>query len=203
MAYEPVTTPAATPGYPLRFDVERPEKSSRLLNGLLFIKFILAIPHLLILYALSAVVSVIVFIAFFAILFTKRYPRGLFDFAVNILRWQANVYAYIGMLRDEYPPFSWEAGKYPVTLEVDYPEQLSRFGPWYKWLLVIPNMIVLFIVLLVASVLWFVAWLAIIFTGSFPEGMFKFIVAAFRWNLRANAYASYLFRDEYPPFSTK
>jgi hypothetical protein len=107
------------------------------------------------------------------------------------------------MLRDEYPPFSWDAGKYPVTLEVDYPEQLSRFGPWYKWLLVIPNVIVLFIVLLVAYVLWSIAWLAIIFTGSFPQGMFNFIVGMFRWSLRANAYAFYFFRDEYPPFSTK
>lgn len=196
-------TPTPAPAHPLRFSVERPEKSSRLLNGLLIIKVILAIPHFLILYALSLVESVIIFVAFFAILFTKKFPRGLFDFAVNVMRWQANVYAYVGMLRDEYPPFSWEPGKYPLTLEVDYPEQLSRFGPLYKWLLVIPNVIVLLVFTLIAYVLWFVAWLAIIFTGKFPPGMHSFITGVYRWNLRANAYAFYLMRDEYPPFSTK
>src|SRR3990170_6958713 len=100
-------TVSAVAGYPLRFDVDYPEKLSR---WLIFVKWLLAFPHFLILYALSAVVSVITFIAFFAILFTKHYPRGLFDFVVNIYRWQANVFAYYGLMRDEYPPFSWEPG---------------------------------------------------------------------------------------------
>ena len=199
------TTAEAAPSapYPLRFGVERPEKSSRLLNGLWFIKLILAIPHFLILYALMAVMYVILLIAFFAILFTKKFPRGLFDFAVNVMRWNANVAAYLGMMRDEYPPFSWDPGKYPVTFEVDYPETLGRFAPLYKWILAIPNMIVLYLVLLVASVLWFIAWLAIIFTGQFPQGMFNFIVGTLRWTYRTNAYALYLMRDDYPPFSMK
>ena len=87
--------------------------------------------------------DVITFIAFFAILFTGRYPRGLFDFVVNIYRWQENVFAYYALFRDEYPPFSWEAGKYPVTFEVDYPESLSRWMIFVKWLLAIPHIIVL------------------------------------------------------------
>src|SRR4030065_74244 len=118
------TAVAGAPESPLRFDIEYPEKLSR---WLIFVKWLLAIPHFLILYALSAVAGVITFIAFFAILFTKHYPRGLFDFVVNIYRWQANVFAYYGLMRDEYPPFSWEAGKYPGTFEVDYPERLSRW----------------------------------------------------------------------------
>src|SRR3989304_4575678 len=149
MSFETAT--AAAPGYPLRFDVEYPEKLSRLL---IFVKGLLAIPHFLILYALSAVTSVITYIAFFAILFTKRYPRGLFDFVVNIYRWQANVGAYVGLFRDEYPPFSWEPGKYPITYEVDYPEQLSRWLIFVKWLLVVPPYIVLGLLLIVAFVAW-------------------------------------------------
>lgn len=200
-------TATATPasGHPVQLDVEYADHLNRLLNNpfLFWIKFILAIPHLLILYALILVVYVILLISFFTILFTKKIPRGLFDFMVNVLRWQTNVTAYVGMMRDEYPPFTWERGKYPATVEVDYPESLGRFGPLYKWILVIPNVIVLFLVLIVAYVLWIIAAFAIMFTGKFPRGMFDFIVGVQRWSLRANAYAAYWMTDAYPPFSTK
>ncbi len=107
------TTAAAAPGYPLRYDVEYPEELSR---WLIFVKWLLVIPHVVILYALSIAAGVIGFIAFFAILFTKRYPRGLFDFVVNVNRWGANVMAYEMLFRDEYPPFSWEPGVLGLTL---------------------------------------------------------------------------------------
>jgi len=194
------TAVAGAPGYPLRFDIEYPEQLSR---WLIFVKWLLAIPHFLILYALSAVANVITFIAFFAILFTGRYPRGLFDFVVNIYRWQENVFAYYGLFRDEYPPFSWEAGKYPVTFEVDYPESLSRWLIFVKWLLAIPHIIVLFFLYIVALVVWVIAWFAILFTGRFPRGLFDFLVGVSRWSLRVNAYALLLLRDDYPPFSLR
>jgi hypothetical protein len=200
MAYEPVTTPAVTPGYPLRFAVEYPMKLSRLL---IFVKWLLAFPHLIILYALNAVFAVITFIAFFAILFTRKYPRGLFDMGVNIQRWMLNVYAYaLYLMRDEYPPFSWDPGKYPLTFEVDYPESLSRWAPLYKWLLVIPHILVLAVLFILAFAVLTIAWFAILFTGRFPRGMFDFIEGVIRWSYRVNAYA-YLMRDEYPPFSLK
>ncbi len=195
------TTAEAAPGapYPLRFDIDYPEGLSR---WLIFVKWLLAFPHFLIIYALLAVASVIQFIAFFAILFTKRYPRGLFDFVVNIYRWNANVSAYVGFLRDDYPPFSWDPGKYPVTFEVDYPEQLSRWLIFFKWLLAFPHYIVLGLVYIVAMLLWFLAFFAILFTGRFPRGMFDFIVGTLRWSYRVQAY-TYLLTDQYPPFSTK
>ena len=192
-------TVAGASGYPLRYDVEYPERLSR---WLILVKWLLAIPHFLILYALMGVANVIIFIAFFAILFTRRFPRGLFDFVVNIYRWNANVSAYVGLLRDEYPPFSWEPGKYPVTYEVDYPEQLNRWLPLVKWLLALPHYIVLMLLLIVAVLLWIVAWFAILFTGRFPQGIFNFIVGVTRWTYRVNAYV-YLLRDDYPPFSLK
>ncbi len=198
MTAEP-TAVALAPGGPTQFDVEYPDELSRLL---IFVKFLLAIPHLLILYSLGAVQAVITTIAFFAILFTTKYPEGLFKISVGVMRWQSNVYAYILLLRDDYPPFSWDAGQYPLTLEVEYPETLNRWLPLIKWLLIIPNMIVLMIVALVAYLLIFIAWFAILFTGNFPRGMFDFVVGVMRWSLRLNAY-TYLMRDEYPPFSTK
>ena len=194
-----MSAPAPALGAPTQFDVEYPDSLSRLL---IFVKWLLAIPHLIVLYALGAVQAVITLIAFFAILFTTRYPEGLFKIAVGVMRWQANVYAYILLLRDDYPPISWEAGEYPVTLEIEYPDTLHRWLPLIKWLVIIPNMIVLVIVAIVAYFLIFIAWFAILFTGNFPRGMFDFVVGTMRWSLRLNAY-TYLMRDEYPPFSTK
>jgi len=186
--------------YPLRFDVEYPEELSR---WLIFVKWLLAIPHFIILWALAIAAGVMGFIAFFAILFTKRYPRGLFDFVVNVNRWSANVDAYTGLLRDEYPPFSWEPGQYAVTYEVDYPEELNRWLPLIKWwLLAIPHYIVLFFLGIAAFVVWVIAFFAILFTKRFPRGLFDFIVGVTRWECRVNAYAG-LLRDEYPPFSLK
>ena len=200
MTAEPMAAaPAPAPGSPVRFDVEYPDELSRLL---IFVKWLLAIPHLLILYALGGVLSVITIIAFFAILFTEKYPEGLFKIAVGVMRWQANVYAYLLLLRDDYPPFTWDAGEYPLTLEIEYPDTLNRWLPLIKWLLVIPSMIVLFVVSIIAFFLLFIAWFAILFTGKFPRGMFDFVVGTMRWSLRLNAY-SYLMRDEYPPFSLK
>jgi hypothetical protein len=190
---------APAPDTPAQFDVDYPEELSRLL---IFVKWLLVIPHFFILYALGAVHSVITLIAFFAILFTTRYPEGLFKIALGILRWQANVNAYVLLQRDEYPPFTWDADEYPLTLDVEYPDTLNRWAPLYKWLLAIPNMIVLAVLGFVAFILVFFSWFAILFTGKFPSGLFDFVVGTQRWSLRLNAYI-YLMRDEYPPFSLK
>lgn len=200
MSMETAVETGAVSGYPLRYDIEYPERLSRLL---IFVKWLLAIPHFVVLYLLSLIAYLFVFIAFFAILFTKKYPRGLFDFVVNYYRWNANVGAYAGLMRDEYPPFSWEPGKYPVTLEVDYPDELSRWLPLVKWILAIPHWVALVFVALIASLLYVIAFLAILFTGRFPRGLFDFVVGVNRWNYRVSAYAFLLLTDAYPPFSLK
>jgi hypothetical protein len=193
--------PAPAPDYPVRFDVEYPERLSR---WKIFVKWLLAIPHFIIVYLLQAVFYVLVFIAFFAILFTKKWPRGLFDFSVQIQRWTANVITYaITLQRDEYPPFSGDAGQYPVTLEVDYDDDLSRWMIFVKWLLAIPHLIVLTFVLLAAYVVIFIAFFAILFTAKYPRGMFDFVTGAGRWVVRVNAYYAWLMTDRYPPFSLK
>ena len=184
--------------YPIRFDVEYPERLSRLL---IFVKWwLLAIPQLLIVYALSTVSGVIGFVAWFAILFTRRYPKGLFEVVVGFNRWGANVTSYTGLLRDEYPPFATDPGRYPARYEVDYPEKLSRWLIFIKWLIAFPHYIVLQILWFIAFLMWFIAWFAILFTGRFPKGMFDFIVGVMRWNYRVSGYTS-LLRDEFPPYS--
>ncbi|MPZ23678.1 MAG: DUF4389 domain-containing protein [Dehalococcoidia bacterium] len=199
-------------GYPVRFDVRRPEKSSRLLNfplgiGML-IKYVLLIPHLLILFLLSIIVSLFIGIGPFAILFTGRYPRGLFNFVVGTYRWTGRTMAYVLSLTDRYPAFTMDAEPDDdVTLEVDYPERLSRIlnfplgiGMLIKTVLAIPVFIVVYVGLLIAMILVFIAQFAILFTGRFPKGMHGFLVGAVQAYNRVLFYILGL-TDAYPPFS--
>jgi hypothetical protein len=198
-ASPPVATLAAD--YPVRFDVEYPERLSR---WMIFVKWLLAIPHFIIIYLLQIVAGVMVLVAFFSVLFTKKWPRGMFDFMVQIQRWTMNTWVYAGtLMRDEYPPFSGEPGAYPVQLEVDYDENLSRWMIFVKWLLVLPHLIVLLFLALAAYVVVAIAFFAILFTGRYPRGMFDFVVGVMRWWMRVQAYAHWLMTDRYPPFSLK
>ena len=195
----PPSVAAAASDYPVRFDVDYPDRLSR---WKIFVKWILAIPHFIIVYLLQAVASVLVLIAFFAILFTKKWPRGLFDFTVQIERWTSNVLAYAILLqRDEYPPFSGEAGEYPLTLDVDYDDSLSRWLIFVKWLLAIPHFIALAVLQFIGFILVIIVFFAILFTGRYPRGMFDFVVGVTRWHWRVYGYAILLFTDRYPPFS--
>ncbi len=189
----------AQAGYPLRYDVQYPERLSR---WLIFVKWLLIIPHLGVLYLLTILAWLVTFLAWFAILFTGRYPPALFEMVVGVTRWNANVFAYAGLLRDEYPPLSWDPGRYPVTYDVEYPERLSRLLIFVKWLLVIPHFVVLYVLALVALFVYVIVWFAILFTGKMPRGMFSFLVGFSRWQFRVNAYFL-LLRDEYPPFSLR
>jgi Domain of unknown function (DUF4389) len=190
----------AVPGYPIRLDVDYPERLSR---WKIFVKWLLAIPHYIVLYLLGIVLNVFVLIAFFSILFTKRWPRGMFDFAVQIERWIMNVYFYVFLMRDEYPPFSGEAGNYPLTFEVDYDDQLSRWQIFLKWLFAIPHLIILTVLSVAAFVVHLIAFFAILFTAQYPRGLFDFSVGVVRWYQRVYGYAFLLFTDRYPPFSLR
>jgi hypothetical protein len=190
-------TVASAPHFPLRYEVEYTEELSR---WLIFVKWLLAIPHVIILIALGLAVQAMTLVALFAILFTRRYPRGLFDFIVGVARWNANVNAYTSLLRDEYPPFSFDAGQYPVRYELEYPDELNRWLPLVKWLLAIPHVIIVIALWFATLAVGLVAFFAILFTKRYPRGLFDFVVGVERWSLRVDAYTN-LMRDEYPPFS--
>ena len=177
------------------YDVAYPERLSR---GLIFIKWLLAIPHFIVLYFLGIAFSIVIFIAWFAILFTGRYPRGLWNFSLMYEHWSANVTAYTFLLRDEYPPFG--DAPYPVHLELEYPQRPSRGLIFIKWLLIIPHIVVIILLGFVAYLVLWVSFFAILFTGRYPRTLFAFMVGFFRWSNRVNLYAA-LMTDAYPPFT--
>ncbi|MGZ4695481.1 MAG: DUF4389 domain-containing protein [Acidimicrobiales bacterium] len=186
------------------------------------VKWVLLIPHIIVLLALWLAFGLVTFIAFFAILFTGRYPRSLFEFNAGVLRWTWRVtyYGYGALGTDAYPPFSLgHHPDYPATFEIDYPEHLSRGLVLIKWwLLAIPHYLVLGFLTggAFATTRW--AWgsvsvpfggliglmvifagLALLFTGAYPRGIHDFVMGMNRWVYRVVPYVA-LMRDEYPPF---
>ncbi|WP_423065316.1 DUF4389 domain-containing protein [Devosia sp. CN2-171] len=136
------------------------------------------------------------------LVFRQKYPRWWFDFGVELARFSARVSAYIFLLTDRYPSTD-EAQS--VHLDADFPDaaQLNRWLPLVKWLLAIPHYIVLAFLSIAVLVVTIIAWFAILFTGSYPRGLFDFTVGVGRWWSRVWAYAFLLVTDVYPPFSLR
>jgi hypothetical protein len=195
--------------YPLSFKGQLSEPLSR---WLWLVKWFLLIPHYIVLVFLWIAFAVAWVIALFAILFTGKYPRGLFDFNLGVLRWtwRVSYYGYSALGTDKYPPFTLKAGGYPADLEVTYPEKLSQGLVLIKWwLLAIPQYIVISIFQGgwgwrfwggLVSMLAIFAGVAVLFKGKYPKSIFDFVMRMNRWTYRVMIYVS-LMTDRYPPFS--
>lgn len=187
------------PRYPARMEVDYPEHSSRLL---IFVRGILAIPHFIVLMFLGIGAAFALIGVWFAVLFTARFPRGIFNFLVGLLRWSHRVWAYLLFMTDKYPPFSLEDDpSYPVRIEVDeLPEMhIARWRALIQWLMAYPALIAAGGLMFVAYFAAIGAFFGILFTGHYPKGLFRFVTVSVRWTLRTSVY-QYLMTEQYPPF---
>jgi hypothetical protein len=184
--------------YPVLLEVEPPAPQRR---WTVLLRFLLAIPHLFVLFFLSVASAVVSIVLWFAILFTGRAPAGMLRFLYGVQRWSTRVSAYMYLLTDRFPPFSLqEEPRYPVRLTVDtLIEPRNRLTVAFRIILALPQSLIVGALGYLAQILAFLGWFAALFTGSMPLSFHDLIVAVLRWQVRVNAYSGLLV-DRYPPF---
>lgn len=135
------------------------------------------------------------------ILFRQKYPRWWYDFSLGVTRFSGRIFSYFALMTDVYPSTDEEQS---VHIEITYPDaknELNRWLPVFKWLLAIPHYFILCILGIAALFCIIIAWFSILFTSTYPHGLFDFVAGVYRWALRVSAYALMLVTDKYPPFS--
>jgi hypothetical protein len=205
---EPGPVPPSPSDYPVTFSVDYPERQLNRLTT--FFRIFTVIPISIVISllpggsissygALLATGSLVVLPVVLMLLFRKKYPRWWFDWNLEFMRFSNRVGVYAALMDDEYPSTDEQQA---VHLDFPYPDaqRLERGLPLVKWLLAIPHYIVLFFLYLGALFAVIGAWFAILFTGRYPRGIFKFVEGVFRWGNRVYAYAFALVTDQYPPF---
>lgn len=202
-----------TSPYPVRFTVDYPEH--QLDRGSTFFRLIIALPILILLAALSggvgdwssdnvaglAGIAGVLFLAPLAMIVVRqKYPRWWFDWNLELQRFSSRVSAYMALMDDRYPSTDEHQS---VHLDYAYPDvkqDLNRWLPLVKWFLAIPHVVVLVVLNFLALIAVVVSWVAILVTGRYPRGLFRFVEGVFRWNNRVIGYALTLVTDTYPPF---
>jgi hypothetical protein len=201
--------------YPVQFSVDYPDRPLDRVTTLL--RIFMIVPILIVLGGVSggtwrwstpdrgemvvAGAGGLLFLApLLLILFRQKYPRWWFDWNRELQRFSNRVAVYLALMQDRYPSTDEHQS---VHLDYPYPDaarDLNRWLPLVKWLLAIPHYIVLFFLDIAAVIMVIVAWFAILFTGRYPSGIFRFVEGVIRWHNRVIAYALVLVTDEYPPF---
>jgi hypothetical protein len=184
--------------YPVTFEADYVEQRSRLTA---FFRLILAIPLALWFYLYALVASIAVVIAWFAIVITARYPKGLYDFVAGFTRFLARFTAYVALLGEPYPPFGGaEDSTYPVRMRFAGPlERYSRAKTLFRIILAIPIGILRYVMNLLLEIGAVAAWIVIVITGRMPRGLFDMMVLANSYTARSDAYLC-LLTETYPPF---
>jgi hypothetical protein len=191
------------------FEIHRQERYSRV--ELILRSFLgniyMVLPHLFLLFFVSIASGFLGFLAWWAVLFTGKYPRSFFNFQVDVLKWSTRLQARIFNLSDGYPAFGMKAEDEKIILHIAYPDYLSRglllLRLFFQFFYVlIPHGFCLFFRLIACAIAVFIAWWAVLITGEYPKGIHEFVVGTLRWTTRLNIYLSFL-TDKYPPFSGK
>jgi len=169
------------------------------------VQWFLAIPHLIVIDALSTLRAILGVISAAMVVFTRQVPRPLFDAIAMTYRYEWRALTYVVFLHDEYPPFEFtpagdDDGHAPhLQLGIEYPRELNRWKPLYKWLLAVPHYAACLVLAVAGAVTVLWTLVAVIATGRYPESARRFLVGVYRYGLRVQAYVGPL-TDEYPPF---
>jgi hypothetical protein len=163
-----------------------------------FFRWLLVIPHAIVLALWSIVAEIAIIIAWFAALITGRVPTGLHNFIASWLRYATHVYAYLFMLADPYPPFSGSS-TYPVDLQIAPPEPQSRLKTFFRIILAIPALIIAGVLRYLGLAIAVIGWFAALFLGRMPKGLRDTGAWTLRVDPQNSAYTS-LLTDKYPQF---
>ena len=181
------------------------DTDSRIARWRPLVQWLLAIPHLIVTDVLSTLRCVLTVASLATVIFTKRIPRSLFDAIAMTYRYEWRTVSYALFLHDDYPPFDFtptsdDDGRQPGgRLTIQYPEQLNRWKPLYKWLLAAPHYVVCLALAAASVVAVLAGGVAVVATGRYPERARRFLVSAYRYGIRVQAYVG-LLTDQYPPF---
>lgn len=185
-------------GYPISIEADYPEAG--ITNWRPLLQGLMAFPHFFVLFFIAIAGYFALIGAWFSIVFTGRYPPGIFNFIAGAMRWSTRVSGYTYLMTEQYPPFSLGEDPYPVRARFQYPENgIARWRPFFQGFLALPHLIVVYFLAIAAYVAFIVAWFSILFTGRYPPGVFNFIVGVMRWQTRVSGYVL-LMTEEYPPF---
>lgn len=184
--------------YPVTFEADYVEQRSRLTA---FFRLILAIPLAIWLYLYGIIAAIALVVAWFAIVFTAHYPKGLYDFVAGFTRFLTRFTAYAALLSDPYPPFGGaDDPDYPVRMNFAGPlDHYSRAKTFFRMILAIPVLFVRYVMGLLLEIGAVAAWVVIVITGKMPRGLFDLMVLANSYTARSDAYV-YLLTETCPPF---
>jgi hypothetical protein len=186
--------------YPVSYEADNPGDGRNRLTT--FFRSLVVIPWMIVAALYGFVASIAVVIAWFALVFTGRYPEGLYNFVAGYVRMISRVNAFYYLATDEWPPFNGEENpNYPVRIGIPAPKpQYSRLKAGFRLIVGIPVILLSYVQAIIALVIAIIGWFAILFTGSMSDGLFNPLRSALAYQTRATAYLS-LLTEDYPPFS--
>jgi len=186
--------------YPISYEADPALEGRNRLTT--FFRYIVSIPWLIVAAVYGFVAEIAAVIAWFAIVFTGKYPEGIYNFNAGYLRMISRVNGFQSLLTDEWPPFGGDEGpQYPVRVGVAPPlDQYSRMKTLFRLIVGIPVYLLAIVQAIILTVCALVAWFAILFTGKLSEGLFNPMRSASAYLTRATAYFL-LITEDWPPFS--
>ena len=186
--------------YPVSYEADPALEGRNRLTS--FFRYIVAIPWLIVAYVYGLVAEIAAIIAWFAIVFTGKYPEGLYNFTAGYLRMSSRTNSFMYLLTDEFPPFGGaDAPQYPVRIGVPPPlDKYDRLKTGLRLIIGIPVILLAFVQSIILYIVSIIAWFVILFTGKLGEGLFNPMRSAMAYLTRGGAYFL-LITEDWPPFS--